>query len=230
MNKTKVFSAVFALMFSCASLNAQSFKDILTSSTTSDVVSSVTGGLTITDSNIVGTWKYVEPAVELKSDSALSNAAGSLASSQIEDKLNKYCSKVGITAGKFAFVFNSDGTFTSNVGSKSLGGSYSVDSETGKITLSYKAINTIKIGTLTASTTLTSNSLALLFPADNLLKLLSAVASVSSRAELQLVKTITEQYNGVGVGFSFSGKVATTSAASTATDVKNAVNAISKFF
>ncbi len=231
MKKIKVFSIAMALMVSSASLRAQGFKDFFSSGSASDVVASVTGGITVTNSSIVGEWKYVEPAVELSSDSALTDVAGSLASSQLEDKLSTYCEKVGISAGKFAFVFNSDGSFTSNVGNKSLGGTYNVDSETGKISLSYKAVRAVNIGTLTASTTLTSNSLSLLFPADNLLKLLSAVASISSKPELKALSTLTKQYDGISLGFSLSGTaVVDSSNASVATGVDKAVNALGKFF
>ncbi|MFI3333237.1 MAG: DUF4923 family protein [Rikenellaceae bacterium] len=231
MNRSKLLLVAVAMLLSSVSLRAQSITDLISSGSVSDVVTSVTGGLTISSSNIVGEWNYVEPAVELSSESLVSSAAGTVVSSQIESKLDTYCSKVGITSGDFAFVFNSDNTFTSNIGSRSLGGSYSVDGTSGTITLKYSAVSSINIGSLTASTTLTSTSLSLLFPADKLLSLFSALASSSSDGDLQLLSSLSEQYDGISIGFMLSGKVATdSSTSSTASQVESAVNAISKFF
>ncbi len=239
MNKTKFLVATIALLFSTISLSAQSLSDIVsavsssssTSSTVSDIVSSVTGGLTVSASSIAGEWDYVEPAVELSSESLLTSAAGSVVSSQIESKLDTYCSKVGISAGQFAYVFSSDGTFTSNIGSKSLGGTYTVDSDNSTITLNYTAISSISIGSLTASTTLTSTSLSLLFPADKLLTLFSAVASASGSSELATLSALTEQYDGISLGFSLSGEaVTTTSSSTTSSTVQSAVSALSNLF
>ncbi len=231
MNRSKFLVAAVAMLLSSLSLKAQSLTDIISSTSVSDIVSSVTGGLTITSSNIVGEWNYVEPAVELTSESLVSSAAGTVVSSQIESKLDSYCSKVGITAGDFAFVFSSDNTFTSNIGSKSLGGSYSVDGTNGTITLNYSAVSSINVGSLTATATLTSTSLSLLFPADKLLSLFSALASSSSDSDLQLLSSLSEQYDGINIGFMLSGQVVTeSSTSSTASQVESAVSAISKFF
>ncbi|MFI3285871.1 MAG: DUF4923 family protein [Rikenellaceae bacterium] len=227
MNRSKLLFATFALFISSFSLHAQSLSDIISAASSSDVVSSVTGGITLSNDKIVGEWDYVQPAVELDSDSVVSTAAGSLVSSQIEAKLSTYCTKVGIKAGSFAFVFGSGNTFTSNIGSKQLSGTYTIDAESGTITFNYSA-STLNIGKLTANATLTSSSLSLLFNADKLLSLFSALGS-SSNEELQLLSSLSEQYNGLKLGFELKGEVVE-SASSTTDKVESAIDAVSKWF
>lgn len=67
--------------------NAQSLKDILSSSTVKDAVTSLTEGKSVTSANLSGTWNYVNPAVLLEGDNALKNVAAGAASGEIEKKL-----------------------------------------------------------------------------------------------------------------------------------------------
>ncbi|MFI3240022.1 MAG: DUF4923 family protein, partial [Bacteroidales bacterium] len=93
------------------SANAASIGDLLNSSTVQSVVSAVTSGSTATAASIAGKWSYSGSAVELESDNFLTSAAGSLATSQVESKLDTYCAKVGIKSGTFSFTFGSDNSF-----------------------------------------------------------------------------------------------------------------------
>lgn len=229
MSRIKFGGVVVLLLLSVVSLRAQSLKDLFSKESAKDAVTSVTGGLTLKGSSIVGEWDYVKPAVSLSSDSALKGVAGSIAMTQVEDKMAVYCSKVGITAGKFGFVFKSDGTFTSDVSGKSLGGSYSVDSASGKISLTYKAVKLVNIGTITAAATLTDDTLSMLFPLESLVKLLSAAAASSSFSELKALSTIAEKYKGINAGFSLSGK-AVISGGDAVEEVEKAVDLLDKLF
>lgn len=229
MNKLISVVAATILMFSSVSLRAQSISDLLSGTSVTDVITSVTGGTTVTSSSIVGEWDYSAPAVELTSDSILSSAAGTVVASQLESKLEDLYTKVGIKSGAFSFVFSSDLTFTSDIGSKSLGGTYTVDESAGQVTLNYGVLNSITIGKLTADVTLTSSSLSLLFSADKLLDLVSAVASVSSNDSLALVSSLVDQYDGVKLGFELSGEAATTTT-DTSSAIEAAASAISKWF
>ena len=84
--------------------NAQSLKDILSSSTVKDAVTSLTGGKSVTSANLSGTWNYVNPAVLLEGDNALKNVAAGAASGEIEKKLQSYCDKIGIKSGTFSYT------------------------------------------------------------------------------------------------------------------------------
>ena len=87
----------FIGLWLCAtSAQAQSWKDILKSETVQKVVSSVTGGQSVTVASLQGTWTYVDPAVQLGSDNTLKQIAGSAATTELEKKLKEQCAKVGI--------------------------------------------------------------------------------------------------------------------------------------
>ena len=76
--------AFMGLWLSAASAQAQSLKDILNSETVKKVVSSVTGGQSVTATSLQGTWTYVDPAVQLGSDNALKQIAGAAATTELE--------------------------------------------------------------------------------------------------------------------------------------------------
>ena len=54
---------------------AQSWMDIFNSETLKKVVTSVTGGQTLSAASLQGTWTYVDPAVQMKGDNALKHCA-----------------------------------------------------------------------------------------------------------------------------------------------------------
>lgn len=193
------------LLLISSGAKAQSFlNNLVSSDVVSTVVSTVTGGTTLSTSSIAGTWTYSGPAVELSSSSTLSSIAGSLATSTIEDKISTYYSAVGITSGSFSFTFGSDNSFSCTLKSKNLSGTYSLDSANDQITLTFSAASTVNLGSMTANISLSGSSLSLLFDADKLLELVSAVASVSDNSSLQTVNSLLENYDGVMIGFELS--------------------------
>ncbi|MFI3317395.1 MAG: DUF4923 family protein [Rikenellaceae bacterium] len=229
MNKTLSFVAAVAMVFGATSLKAQTISSLISSVTSSDVVTAVTGGTTLSVSSVTGEWNYLGTAVELSGDDIISSAAGAVLTSQLETKLDASCENVGIKVGAFAFVFNSDLTFTSNVGEKNLGGTYTIDADAGQITLNYGVYNTITIGSLTADVTLAGNSMSLLFAADKLLNIVSAISSYSSNESVQLLATLAEQYNGIKIGAELTTE-ATTVEETVSSAASTAVSAISKLF
>lgn len=192
------------VLFICANVKAQSFLDKITSSsvvsTVSSVVSTVTG-VTSTVSDITGTWNYSNVAVTLESDNVLESAAGTLATSQVESKLADVFSKVGITANMFSFTFNSDGTFACTYKTKSFEGTYSLDSANSTVTLSYSALNTVNLGSMSANVALSGSTLSLLFEADKLLTFVSKIASISNNSTLSTVSSLISGYDGAMLGF-----------------------------
>ena len=162
--------------------NAQSLKDILSSSTVKDAVTSLTGGKSVTSANLSGTWNYVNPAVLLEGDNALKNVAAGAASGEIEKKLQSYCDKIGIKSGTFSYTFNTDSTFSCVFKGKTLNGN-------------------LKFNTLSAQVVVTDSQLSLLFNADKLLDFLGKLSSISDNATLKAVNTLAEQYDGMKVGF-----------------------------
>lgn len=203
MKKILMLSVAMVVSLFSGELKAQSWlSNLVSSDVVSDVVSTVTGGTTVSSSTIAGTWNYDNPAVEFESDNVLKSAAASLTTSSIEDKLAALCTKAGIKQGSFSFTFDSASSFSCTVSGKNLSGTYSISGET--IALKFTAVSSINIGTMTAQTSLSGSSLSLLFQADALLSFISKVASVSGSDTLSAITTITDQYDGILLGFEFS--------------------------
>ena len=193
----------FIGLWLCAtSAQAQSWKDILKSETVQKVVSSVTGGQSVTVASLQGTWTYVDPAVQLGSDNTLKQIAGSAATTELEKKLKEQCAKVGIVEVVFNYTFHEDSTFTSALKKGSLKGTYSVNEADKTIAFTYTAGTSDRaIYTLTASTVLAGDNLTLLFNADKLLTFLTKVASLTSNSTFQSLSQLAEQYDGLMLGF-----------------------------
>ena len=193
----------FIGLWLCAtSAQAQSWKDILKSETVQKVVSSVTGGQSVTVASLQGTWTYVDPAVQLGSDNTLKQIAGSAATTELEKKLKEQCAKVGIVEGVFNYTFHEDSTFTSALKKGSLKGTYSVNEADKTIAFTYTAGTSDRASyTLTASTVLAGDNLTLLFNADKLLTFLTKVASLTSNSTFQSLSQLAEQYDGLMLGF-----------------------------
>ena len=106
--------------------SAQTLKDLLKKATDNEVVKNVVETVTGTTMkvDVTGTWTYSGTAVKFESDDILKSSAASLASGQIENKLDEYVAKVGIKAGTFSFTFNEDKTFTTTVIGKTFNGTY----------------------------------------------------------------------------------------------------------
>ena len=203
MKKIIHYLTAFAGLWLCTvTAQAQSLKDILNSETVQKVVSSVTGGQSVTVSNLQGTWTYVDPAVQLGSDNTLKQIAGAAATTELEKNLKEQCAKVGIVEGVFNYTFNADSTFTSALKKGSLKGTYSVNEADKTITFTYTAGTSNRtIYALTASTVLAGDNLTLLFNADKLLTFLTKVTSLSGNNTLQSLSQLANQYDGLMLGF-----------------------------
>ena len=192
MKKSLTLSLTVAALFVCSSVSAQSLNSIL--SKVESVVNSVTGSSTAT--SVEGTWSYTGPAVDLESDNVLTNVAGTAASSTLESQLSEQLEKVGITEGKMTFTFNADSTFTATVSSKNVSGTYTYDSSAEEMKLKFS-----KVVNITAQVNLTSTQLDLLFSADKLLTVISAISSKTSSSTLSTISSLASNYDGVNLGF-----------------------------
>jgi len=162
-----------------------------------NVISAVAGDVTTTASSILGTWTYTAPAVQFESDNLLTKAGGAAVAQKVETKLAKYYKVVGIKEGTLKFTFNNDGTCTYGVGSRSLSGTYTFDSETKTITI--KTTTGLSVKTYV---TVSGSTMSLCFDASKLLTLFTALSSKFS--SLSTITSIASNYDGMKVGFKFS--------------------------
>lgn len=190
--------AIAALLsgFTATSASAQSIKDIL-----SGVVNAVTGKSSVTADNIAGTWTYSAPACEFESDNLLAQAGGAAASSKINKQLKSVYNKVGMSG--LSFTFDNDGNYTSTIKGHTTKGTYTLDSDSKKITL--KTTTGI---TLNAYLTLSGSNLSMLFESSKLMEGLKTVTSLASsvNSTASTVGSILSNYDGLRLGFKMKKK------------------------
>ena len=192
------------------SANAQSLSDILgavassaTSTTTNDLVSGITSVFSSSkqaDKNsIVGTWEYSEPALVFQSDNLLTKAGASLAAKKLESQLQTQFNKYGIKSGALTITFNSDGTFSQTLGTKTMNGQWKVKSS--KLYITYLGVRTIEI-----TTQISGNKLQFVTNANKLLALMKTMGSASSNTNIKTITSLMKSVNGMQAGITLVKK------------------------
>lgn len=199
--KTKSILASLALCLCVSSAQSQSLSNLLSSDVVQNVVTAVTGGQSLTTSNVEGTWYYQGPASELTSDNLLTSAAGTLATSQIDSKMEELCTKVGLSSKAFYFTFNSDNSFSCTVKSQNLSGTYTLDNSANTIELKFSVAGKVNIGTMTADLTISGSTMTMLFSADKLLSFVTKVSSLTDNSTISTLSALAEKYDGLLLGF-----------------------------
>lgn len=178
----------------------------LTGSSSSSSTSSGVGGLissltsifdaskTATADQLVGTWKYTEPAIVFESDNALQNIGGKVASATIEKKLQQQFSKYGIKKGAMKMTFDKDGNFTQTIGSKTLSGTYTVSGKEVKLTY------TGGISQLVGTTQVSGSSLLIVMKADKLLKYAGTLGKLTGNSTVSTLSSLLGSYDGMEIG------------------------------
>lgn len=171
-----------------------------------DVVNSVVDGLftqsDITVAQMAGTWTASGPAVTFLSDNFLKKAGGSVASSTIESKLAPYYNQYGLTGS--VLTITSDGNFTLKVKGISLNGNITKRSD-GNFDFAFTPFGAFKLGEVKAYVEKTPSGLNVMFDASKLKSLLSTVAGLTGNSLASAAGSVLDSYDGLCVGFAFTG-------------------------
>lgn len=205
MKRFKQIAAITLVLLSTTTAYA-ALGDLLNSSTVQTVVNAVTSNSKVTPSTLAGLWSYSGTAVELKSDNFLTNAAGTLVTSQIESKLNDYCLKAGIKQDTFSFTFNPDNKFSCTSNGKTITGKYEIIADGTQIRLNFAAASNTKLGSMDAKINISGKNLLILFRADKLLEIISTVSTVSNNSSLQTINSLLKNYDELQLGFNLIKK------------------------
>lgn len=162
----------------------------------------------ITLEQMVGTWTANGSAVSFQSDNALQKAGGNAAAGAIEQKLDPYYQKYGLTGS--TLTVESDGSFTLKVKSLSLKGSISKGSD-GNFDFTFTPFGSFKLGTIRAYVEKPVGGLNVMFDASKLKSLISSVASLTGNSLATTAGNLLSSYDGLLVGFKFSGYGSSTS-------------------
>lgn len=176
--------------------NAQSLQDILNSKKTQEIVNAVQRLSVLKFEDLQGTWQYKGSACQFKSDDLLQKVGGVALAESLKKKLDNAYAKAGIVPGKFSYTFCKDSTFTSQLGKKTLKGTYSYEAATGQMTLKYYSLITSE-----AQVVRWEEGITLLFDAERLLKLVCLFSNFSKNATLSSIGKLAEQYDGLLLGF-----------------------------
>ena len=160
----------------------------------------------LSQKDLIGTWTFEGTAVRLETDDILKKAAGEIAASKAEEKLDEYCRKYGLTAKAGAFTFKEDGTFESTNGKTTQKGTYTLKGD--KLTLKYGNGKHIKnIGSLTATVKReSSGEISLLWDASRMIDVFTSLTAKTSNASLQSISTLLQGYDGLKVGIRLKKK------------------------
>lgn len=163
--------------------------------TIANVFSSVIGMDKLTAQGLIGTWNYSGPGCAFTSENLLAKAGGEVAATKIEQELQPYFDKVGLSASNTRVTFNSDNTFSATIAGKSFSGQYTFDETTAKVTLKGMLL------TINCYAKREYGGISLLFESKKLLTILQTMAALSGNTTYQKVGELSKNYDGVRLGF-----------------------------
>lgn len=192
--KKNIFVLTVSLLLSTSYAEAQSLKDLFNKDNISNLINTVTGNNAKVELN--GTWNYTGPAISFETDDMLMKAGGAAASTVLEGKLDEQLMKIGFNHEKVNFTFNNDSTFTTNIGTHPLKGSYSYDPSSKQISLKYLGLVNLK-----ADLVYSGESAELLFKSDKILQFITLLSNTLDNNVLNTIGGLANEYDGMMLGF-----------------------------
>lgn len=217
LKKISSLAAALLLILGMASCGAartsgsSSSKSTTTSQSSSKNSQGLLGGLLsslvgnavpLSQKSILGTWVYSTPDCRFTSENALAQAGGEVAAATVEEKLADMYAKVGISNTTFAIQFNEDNTCAMQLGSRTISGKYTLNTETRALTIT-SSTGLIK---LNATVYYSLGQLTILFDANKLLstvKMLSAITGKGS-STIAAASSILDNYQGMMIGMNLT--------------------------
>ena len=186
MMKKMMMAAVAALMLqSCGMTNpgvngGSQMGGTTTNNSGSSIGSNALGGLLdlvvgsvkLSQTDITGTWSYVEPACAFTSENLLAKAGGSVAAKTVNEKLLPVYKSLHISSGNTQLTFNENGQFTGKIGGFPMSGTYTFDAANGLVKMK-------SLTTFTAHLTRSTHGMNFTFESKKILTLLQTVSALS---------------------------------------------------
>lgn len=159
------------------------------------ILGNILNGAT-TQQSLVGSWTYAGPKLVFESENILSQIGGQVLSNNLEQKLGTYLEKMGFKAGKSVLTFANDGKCSLVLGSKTMPGTYTYDPGSNKLTLT----GVFLTGQLPCTVTVQNGQLLMLFDADKLLSIATAVGAKGSSS----LGSLLGSYSGLKLGWAMT--------------------------
>lgn len=154
----------------------------------------VVGSVKLSQTDIIGTWSYVEPACAFTSENLLAKAGGSVAAKTVNEKLLPVYKSLHISSGNTQLTFNENGQFTGKIGGFPMSGTYTFDAANGLVKMK-------SLTTFTAHLTRSTQGMNFTFESKKILTLLQTVSALSGNTSLSTIGDISKQFSGVRLGF-----------------------------
>lgn len=196
--------AALMLFAGGAQAYGQSFKELLSNGGVKDMVESVANQLDVIPKNIEGAWEFSGSAVKFTGDNMLMNAASELAVGKVEAQLDEYLQMAGIKDGLFSYVFNEDGSFSTNFMQTKFTGEYTYSKEEKTLELDYGKNEKLRGIVLKTNVSVGANNMQLLFNADKLLDFISKITSSVGDSKFAALNSLLGNYDGMQIGFELS--------------------------
>jgi len=225
-----IFSVAILTIFCINTANSQGLGDILSGglgNTIGNAIEGVFSSSNISVADMEGEWTSDGPAVCFQGEGFLKKAGGVAASAAVETKLAPYYEQYGLNNAKLTVT--SDGKFTLLLKNLKLNGTITQADGTqpGVFLFNFSALN-MKLASVTTYVEKTSRSMDVMFDVTKLKKLLTAVSKFSGIQIVQTVSGILDSYDGLCVGFHFSGGSTTNNSGSTLSNLLNGLGGGSK--
>ena len=168
---------------------------VINSNTAYGLLDMVIGHVKLDQASLVGTWVYSGPGCAFTSENLLAKAGGSVAATQVKEKLSTVYNAVGISSQNTGFAFDQNGNFEAYIKGIPMSGTYTFDSNTSKINLK------TMLFTVPAFVTRTTNGLSITMESKKLLNVLQTVLSLTGNSTLSTIGELSKNYDGVRMGF-----------------------------
>lgn len=223
MNNIKNLILAFSIILSSSMANAQGLSDILSNlggggdGESSAIQSVIEGVFTKTDltlEDIVGSYESVGPAISFKSDNLLQKAGGMAGAAAIEQKLAPYYKQYGLVG--LTLQIAEDANFEMKVKGIKISGTIETGTEKGTFVFNFKVAG-MKLGKFTAYIQKSGSDIDLMFDANKLKQLISAVANLTGNTLAKTCAQILDSYDGACIGFEMKAQSSSSSSASSST-------------
>lgn len=236
MKKTSYLKmAIAAIALSCSSAvfadptPSPDLKDILggAGGALGNIVEGVFTKTDLTVEDLVGEWTSTGSAVSFQSDNFLKKAGGSAAAGAVENKLDEYYNKFGLTGA--VLTVEKDSTFTLTIKRLPIKGTLSVKSK-GVFEFNFSAGGIVKLGSMSAYVEKTPTGINVMFDADKIKKIMTLAASISGSKMVSTADKLLKEYDGICIGFKMKGQSASSGSATGNSATDAAVDALKGLF
>jgi hypothetical protein len=154
------------------------------------------GNKEISNRTLAGTWQFTGTDCVFESENFLLKAGGEVAAASIESKLNEVLAKVGIKAGSYSYTFHEEGSYTAQIGSRVMNGTYQLDATNQTITMTYLA----GLGQMTSRIVKNGDKISLLYESDKMLKLATTLSTLTGGQTGSTLSSLLSSYDGMYIG------------------------------